>query len=88
MLTPPIVGALCFTISITFKSEQGLIGLFKTCVKPQQLVILAQQTPVYMSNIAVAYNHDRVTWRAELSVQALNIQTKFSFCKYKLLYLH
>lgn len=64
----PVAGVLSFIISIMFKSQQGLIGLFKICVKPQRLVILAQQTAVYMSNSSVAYNHERLTWRAELSV--------------------
>jgi len=30
--------------------------------------MLAKQTAVYMSDSSVAYNHERLTWRAELSV--------------------
>lgn len=84
MLTLPVVGVLNFII-IMFKSQQGRIGLFKICVKPQQLVILAQQTAVYMSNSSVAYKHERLTWRAELSVQVLNMvctQTKIGSILY------
>lgn len=53
--------------------------------KPSQLVTLAHEPAVHMSNSTEACNHERLTWRAELSVWVLNIvctQTKISFMLY------